>query len=150
MRHWILLIGFFLFGCNTQKRCARFVAKHPDCFVEIHTVKTDTITREMIVWDTLINATTDTIKLPTPCGDLIITKEPGGKIKATQRPTVTEIHTATTSVTQLPSPCDCIGQARTIKELKAKARRRIPWNLLIATCGGGFIIGIYIAHKLRP
>ena len=38
-----LIIGLLAISCNTQKRCARFVKNHPDCFKSDTLIKIDTV-----------------------------------------------------------------------------------------------------------
>jgi hypothetical protein len=141
------IMAIVLGSCSSQKRCARFVRKNPDCFKSTTSTRVDTFIRELQAWDTVVNATTDTVKLPTPCGDITITRQPDGSTRIHQKPNVKEIRTTETKVIQLPAPCDCKALEAKIKELRKQTRtsswktnaKILIWILL------AFVIGFLAA-----
>lgn len=145
MRIVIFLMALAVISCNTQKRCARFVAKHPECFQDTTITRTDTITRELQKWDTLISASTDTILVPTPCGDIQITKDQNGNTRISQTPKIKEVRIETNRETKLPCPCDCQEQARKITQLKKQLKEKgnrgwaAPWWVPFVAFGIGIV-----------
>lgn len=66
-----LIIGLLAISCNSQKRCARFVKNHPDCFKSDTLIKIDTVVTyehgdTTIIWkDSVITLVVkgDTVKI---------------------------------------------------------------------------------------
>jgi hypothetical protein len=149
MRSVIILAGVILMAsCSSQKRCSRFVTRHPDCFVSSETVVVDTLVQELQVWDTAISFIHDTSWIQSPCGEIMVIQDHASKkTKLSQRPLVPVIKETRSNVTQLPCPCDCDALKKSLnskeKELKKLSRSRswsVPFYWLILAALAGYFI----------
>jgi hypothetical protein len=149
MRYLILSAAVILMAsCSSQKRCSRFVARHPDCFVSTDSITIDTIIQELEMWDTTISTIHDTSWIPSPCGEIMVITDPqSNRIKLSQRPLVPQIKETRSKHTQLPCPCDCEALKKAIgskeKELKKMSRSKsfsvpVYW-LIVAVLLGYFV-----------
>lgn len=152
MRILIIVLGVMaMMSCNSQKRCSRFVRKNPDCFRSTTVTKTDTFFQELHSWDTMISLDIDTITVPSPCGDITVTRQPDGGTKIHQVPRIPVIRKETTKSVQLPCPCDCQLLDNRIKDLKkqVKASSRVRFQDVVLWSMVAFFFGLLIGKLWR-
>lgn len=136
-----------LIGCNSQKRCARFVARNPECFQSSSDTLRDTILQIAPRIDTLLQiAPGDTILIPGPCGEIKISRDSSGAFRVYQKPEIKTIRERIREKIQLPAPCDCAKLQKELRDLKrSPARSRWSWLIWVA----GFLSGWILSRALR-
>ena len=154
MRKVLLILGLVLalIGCDSQKRCARFVERNPDCFKDTQIVVRDTISVIYDQHDTSFILDLDTVYFKTPCGDVQIVDN-GGSINVSQKPIIDRYETKTIKTIHLPCPCNCDSLKAENKRLRKQLRkdkRRTWWNNIKSNIGKPFkmLLGLLIIIAL--
>lgn len=121
MKKLILLSLIVLVSCDTQKKCARFVSRHPECFRD--SIVRDTTLVQHEVHDTLLQFVHDTLPIyvKTPCGDVKITKTKEGKLRAKQKPFTKTVRDVV--YRNLPCSCNCDSLKSQNKRLRKELRK---------------------------
>jgi hypothetical protein len=138
---FLFLAVIIILGCNSQKRCARFVKNHPNCFKDTFTIKTDTIAIFYDLHDTTFVLDMDTVFFQTPCGEVQIIDKGNKRIKVSQKPIIERYETIKERVIHLPAGCDCEALKAKIKELNKK---KLSWSRKFFQSLKYFLTGFFI------